>query len=148
MGTPEIGFGEYYAKNEAVEYSVSVGMPFAPAESPVRFNLYGHNQGTDAMETKKIARIVLQDQRTPDGDLRKLEAYIEDNGELVLEGYDLGDKVEEWWGDADYEYWRRVSRDNVPRVLLELIKDCFHSDSMFAEWLAEKGIPSKFENWI
>ena len=100
------------------------------------------------MSREKIARIVLKDQRSPDGELRKLEAYVEDNGDLVLEGYDLGDTVEEWWGDADYEYWRRVERQDVPRVLLELIKDRFESDTAFAEWLKEKGIPNKFDNWI
>lgn len=100
------------------------------------------------MEKKRLASIVLKDQRTPDGELRKLLAYIEVSGDLVLEGYDLGDAVEEWFGDADYEYWRRIESDNVPRVVLELIKDRFQSDAAFAAWLTEKGIPSRFDNWI
>lgn len=100
------------------------------------------------MDKEKVASIVLKDQRAPDGELRKLEAYVEENGDLVLKGYGLGDKVEEWWGDADYEYWRRVDSDNIPRVLLELIKDRFQSDAAFAEWLAEKEIPNSFDNWI
>lgn len=99
------------------------------------------------MDKKRIASIVLKDQRTPDGELRKLKAYVEDTGDLVLEGYDLGDLVEKWWGDADYEYWRRIEKDDVARVLLELIKDRFQSDSAFAEWLKHKGIPNKFDSW-
>lgn len=100
------------------------------------------------MGNKRVASIVLKDQQTPDGELRKLLAYVEESGDLVLEGYDVGDKVEEWWGDADYEYWRRIEKDNVARVLLELIKDRFQSDSAFAEWLKDKQIPNNFNSWI
>ena len=104
-------------------------------------------RGKCAVEHQKIASIVLNDRRTPGGELRKLIAYVDDRGDLVLEGYDMGDAVEKWWGDADYEYWRRVDKGDVPQVLLELISDRFQSDSAFAEWLTEKGIPSRFDNW-
>ncbi|MBT8108491.1 MAG: hypothetical protein KJP17_09660 [Gammaproteobacteria bacterium] len=48
------------------------------------------------MAKKKIARVVLKDQRDPAGELRKLEAYVEDTGDLVMGGYDLGDKFDNW----------------------------------------------------
>ena len=66
----------------------------------------------------------------------------------MLEGYDLGETARRTWGDSDYEYWRRVKREHVPRVLMELIKDRFTSDVDFHEWLKSKGIPDEFKSWI
>ncbi len=47
-------------------------------------------------------RVTLRSERTPDGEVSLLEAYIDDSGDLVLEGYDLGETVKEVWGDPDY----------------------------------------------
>lgn len=32
-----------------------------------------------------------------------IEAYFRD-GSLIIDGYDIGKRVEEYWGDSDYEY--------------------------------------------
>jgi hypothetical protein len=77
-----------------------------------------------------------------------LIAKIEDDGGLVLEGYDIGPFVEEQWGDSDYEYWLRIDKEYKDTILLWLIKERFATDSEFKVWLDEKGIPSKFESWI
>lgn len=99
------------------------------------------------MSNKKLAEVMLRENRTPDGEVSLLEAYIEEGGDLVLEGYDLGESVKKVWGDSDYEYWRRVNREHVPMVLLQLIKDRFTSDVAFHEWLSEKGIPDDFTSY-
>jgi hypothetical protein len=41
-------------------------------------------------------------------------------GDLVLEGHDTGDFVEEVWGDDDYEYWLTVHAAAVPKLAEEL----------------------------
>jgi hypothetical protein len=33
-----------------------------------------------------------------------IEAYFDEHGNLVIDGYDIGKRVEEVWGDSDYEY--------------------------------------------
>lgn len=79
------------------------------------------------------------------GDERhRLDAVLGAAGDLVLEGQDLGRSVEEIFGDSDFEYWRTVAAAHVPRVLLQLIKDRFHSESEFHAWLETNGIPSEF----
>ena len=93
-------------------------------------------------------RVTLLNTGEAGGDVRVLEAYVAKNGDLVLEGQDLGPKVEEIWGDTDYEYWRTVPAKHVPKVLLQLIKDRFTSDLDFHAWLESKGIPNKFENYV
>jgi len=41
-----------------------------------------------------------------------IDAYFE-NQTLVIDGYDIGKRVEEYWGDSDYEYVVRIPEDSV-----------------------------------
>ena len=72
-----------------------------------------------------------------------LVAKLSDQGDLTLEGHDLGLTTEEFWSDSDYEYFRTVQAADVPAVLLHLMKERFQSDSEFKQWLVAKGIESK-----
>lgn len=38
-------------------------------------------------------------------------------GSLELAGHDLGEKVEEFWGDDDYEYWYRLDAKGTKKIL-------------------------------
>ena len=96
------------------------------------------------MDSEDMFRVTLSEYETEDGEFHRLVAYIDADGTLVLEGYDLGKSVREVWGVSDYEYWRRVRREHVNRVLLELIRDRFSSDVKFHKWLESKGIPDEF----
>lgn len=73
-----------------------------------------------------------------------LEAKISENGDLVLEGQDLGRLVQETWGDEDYEYWLTVAGEYKDTVLLYLLKERFESETAFREWLKEREIPHRF----
>lgn len=99
------------------------------------------------MAAPQAARVKLHELRQQ-GSLSVLEAYLDDQGDLVLEGYDCGPQVTARLGDSDYEYWRRVRQPHVARVLLELLKERFDSDVKFHEWLQSKGIPDEFSSWI
>jgi hypothetical protein len=77
-----------------------------------------------------------------------LVAKIDDKGDLVLDGYDIGKRVEKHWGDSDYEYTLVVKADYKDTVLLWLIKERFANDSEFRAWLREKDIPNDFSSWI
>lgn len=94
-----------------------------------------------------IKKIEMMKEITP-RDKRYLDALIDDKGNLVLEGYDIGDSVKEFWGDSDYEYWLTVSQEWKDTVLLLLIKERFALSSDFQTWLEEKEIPSEFNSWI
>lgn len=94
----------------------------------------------------KINEITLTEYKIEDISVQ-LVARIDEAGNLVLEGYDIGKTVEEFFGDSDYEYWLRVARDYKDTVLLWLIKERFTTSSEFRQWLDGKGIPNKFESW-
>ena len=100
------------------------------------------------MSEHKLYEVYLRNYQSENGEVSSLTAYLKEDGDLVLEGYDLGKSVEKHWGDTDYEYWRTVKNEHVPKVLLELIKERFDSDGKFHEWLDSKGIPNKFDSWI
>ena len=99
----------------------------------------------------KLKEIRLLDVSSPD--LRYwLDAQINETGDLVLEGYDIGGIVENFWGNDDYEYWLTVAGEFKDSLLLLLIKDAFDSghfenSSGFREWLDKKGVPNDFSSW-
>jgi hypothetical protein len=76
-----------------------------------------------------------------------LIALTDENGDLILDGYDRGELVEEVWGSDDYEYSLVVKAEYKDTILLNLIKERFKHDSEFRAWLDEKGIPSDFESF-
>jgi hypothetical protein len=97
---------------------------------------------------RKSHTVVLREKRSEeDGEFSILTAYIDKDGSLVLDGYDIGDSVMKAWGDSDYEYWRRVRPEFLDIILLELLKECFDSDVKFHNWLLERGIPDEFNSW-
>ena len=99
-----------------------------------------------------MKKITIYDRHLGTNDHQILEIYIDETGNLVFEGYDIGDAVERYWGDSDYEYWLTIKAQHLPTVLLNLIKECFDkklftNDSEFRDWLEKQGIPSEFHSW-
>ena len=100
-----------------------------------------------------MKRVKIYDRRVGKNEHQVLEVYINDDGDLVFAGYDMGDFVKEYWGDFDYEYWLTIKAENIPTVLLLLIKECFEHEifknhSEFKTWLNKKKIPSEFQSWV
>lgn len=49
-----------------------------------------------------------------------IEAFFDDQGRLVVEGYDIGKSVEEYWGDSDYEYSTTVASEDLWKLYMLL----------------------------
>ena len=94
------------------------------------------------MKRSKIKRITLRESRT-ETDHSIWEAMIKDNGDLAVEGYDIGKAPLDFWGDSDYEYGRTIKKKYKYKILRLLIEQQFSSDSDFQRWLDEKGIPGR-----
>ena len=86
-----------------------------------------------------------------------------DNGNLVVEGYDIGKTVEEFWGDSDYEYSTTVEALELNKLysLLEVPMDegallaalarKFNTNSCYSEYqafLGKHGIRYKGFSWM
>ena len=86
-------------------------------------------------------KIVIYDYKSGKDEQHTLSVEIRDNGDLVFDGYDCGQSVKDWFGDFDFEYWTTIENHNVPKFLLNLIKEHFKSISEIKEWLKKKEIP-------
>lgn len=93
-----------------------------------------------------LQRIVIAETQHDDLHI-ELIARIDDNGDLVLEGYDRGKFVQEHFGDSDYEYWLKVPRDWKDTVLLYMLREHFENDAGFRAWLEAHNIPGKFTGY-
>jgi hypothetical protein len=66
-------------------------------------------------------KAVLRDIRDADG-VRHLEARLDPSGDLVIEGQDLGDGVERFWGEGlrEYEWIWTVRAKEIPALVAAL----------------------------
>jgi hypothetical protein len=83
--------------------------------------------------------------------------------ELVIDGYDIGKTVEEFFGDSDYEYSLIIHADEVQKLyplfkveagnkrqLLSAIKERFHANNCFSEfskYLDQNNVKCKGISW-
>ncbi|MDZ4716779.1 MAG: hypothetical protein SH819_15040 [Cytophagales bacterium] len=69
-----------------------------------------------------------------------------DGEALVIDGYDIGKRVKEYWGDSDYEYFMKIPIAGVEVLykhfeipgpdkdqLLSLIQTRYHSNRCYSE---------------
>ena len=91
-----------------------------------------------------------------------IEAYF-DGDNFVVEGYDIGKTVSEYWGDSDYEYQTTVLAADVPKLyaalsaaqddraaLLAALAAKFNTNTCYSEYvkfLEAHGIPSQGFSW-
>jgi len=62
-----------------------------------------------------------------------IEAYFDADGNLVVDGYDIGKTVEKYWGDSDYEYTTTLSPDEVKKLYaLFQLPDGAHGELLLA----------------
>ncbi len=82
---------------------------------------------------------------------------------LLIDGYDIGKRVEEYWGDSDYEYSTRVHPDELKKVyallkvapgnkmaLLKALASRFNTNTCYSEfqtWLEANGIKYEGFSW-
>jgi hypothetical protein len=91
-----------------------------------------------------------------------IQAYFKEEN-LVIEGYDIGKRVKECWGDSDYEYTTTIPENEVKKLyplinivegdkegLLKAIADKYNSNSCYSEFrdfLEKNGIHYEGFSW-
>lgn len=79
-----------------------------------------------------------------------ISVEVDEEGDLLFSGQDLGSTVRELFGDSDYEYWLSIQAEEKDRVLLALIEKLYSGNtsviSEFKEFLESKDIPSRFHS--
>jgi len=91
-----------------------------------------------------------------------IQAYFE-NGKLIIEGYDIGKSVNDWFGDSDYEYKTTIHENEVNKLypllqiqegdkesLLKAIAGLYNTNycySEFGDFLTKNGIIAEKFSW-
>ena len=109
-----------------------------PGESPA--------EASPAAPPRGVRESVILRQETPECSTTE-QVTLQENGNLVVSGHDTGDLPLHIWGDENYEYWRTVVAEDVPRILLGLIRERFGSDAEIKDWLDANGIEHQFNSW-
>ena len=75
-----------------------------------------------------------------------IDAYFDDKENLIIDGYDIGKRVKEVWGDSDYEYTTTIKPDDVVHLyallnitngnkkeLLTYLQNHYNTNSCYSE---------------
>lgn len=92
-----------------------------------------------------------------------IDAYF-DTDRLVIDGYDIGPKVKEYWGDSDYEYILTIPPEGVDFLfkhlqvkpgdrdeLLRVLAARFGTNSCYSDirkLLDDHGVKSEGSSWV
>jgi hypothetical protein len=80
-----------------------------------------------------------------------IDVRINENGDLLFSGQDIGSAPEEIFGDSDYEYWLTVPASEKDRLLLALIEKHYAGDALVVSTLRKlmesKQIPCSFHSY-
>ena len=66
-----------------------------------------------------------------------IDVRINENGELLFSGQDIGEAPSEIFGDSDYEYWLTVPAAEKDKLLLALIEKHYVGDASVISTLKE-----------
>jgi hypothetical protein len=88
---------------------------------------------------EEARQVTLRDEKSG-SDSRHLRAYLDDEGNLHVDGHDLGPATSPVSNDGEYEWIEKISADDLPRllVLLGAPPDASILDVMEQQWTGIK----------
>ena len=80
-----------------------------------------------------------------------IDVRIEEDGDLLFSGQDIGEAPEQIFGKDEYEYWLTVPAAEKDRLLLALIEKIHKGNALVVsemkEFLEERNIPCGFHTY-
>lgn len=92
-----------------------------------------------------LKELVINSEQHADG-YSDLKVSVNERQDVVMEGVDGGQRIEELTGDWDYEYWVTVRAEWKETLLLHLLKERFADSTRFKAWLEQQNIPYEFHS--
>ncbi len=84
-------------------------------------------------------------------EFRSVRVHARDDGAISLEAQDTGPRVEEIWGNSDYEFWVHVPAASLQKLAFELLRekymDQWNAVNAFRDWCKTHGIEHEFGNY-
>lgn len=78
--------------------------------------MYVHDSGNTPFERKEPT-IELRSEKREDGSRLSLWAYLDTEGRLHIEGQDLGPITKVVSSDGEYEYFKTIAAEDIPRLI-------------------------------
>jgi hypothetical protein len=82
---------------------------------------------------------------------RSIRLYLTDDG-LQLLAHDMGPKVEQFWGDDDYEFWVEIKPHAMRQLAFALLRDRYagreRAVDEFREFCKQNAIEHEFDSWV
>lgn len=90
---------------------------------------------------KQRRTVTLRDE-TDGPDRRRLCAYVDDDGNLHVDGQDLGPRTASVSGDGEYEWMTKIRSEDIPRLLTVLgtATDDDVLDILEQHWAGKKAV--------
>ena len=88
-----------------------------------------------------------------DGDaFSSIRAAFDANGNLKIDGQDMGPTVEQFFGDSDFEYYLTIPKSEVQKFTLEVLKKTFNQEKQLGFYdlrdiCEENGIKHHYNWW-
>ena len=80
-----------------------------------------------------------------------IDVRVEEDGDLLFSGQDIGEAPEQIFGKDEYEYWLTVPAAEKDRLLLALIEKIHKGNALVVsemkEFLEERNIPYGFHTY-
>ena len=87
-----------------------------------------------------------------DGDeFRSVRLNVPDEGALRLSCQDMGETVEQFWGDDDYEFWVDVPVGELRKLVFVLLREKYAGRSgavdEFRDFCKREGVEHQWMSW-
>ena len=82
---------------------------------------------------------------------RSVRLNVLENGGLQIRTQDMGDLVEKFWGDSDYEFWTEIPAESLPKLAETLLREKHAGDpkatDSLREHCKEHSIDHTWQSW-
>jgi hypothetical protein len=103
-------------------------MEIAAAEQRIADEIRSAKPGSTALTTEPGDKAIMSERRLPlyhqTGATKVwIDVYVRNTGDIVVDGQDIGEAPEHYWGDSEYEYWSTVAAKDADGLLTALLRD-------------------------
>ncbi len=82
---------------------------------------------------------------------RSVRLSVNGDGSVRLDAQDMGELVEQVWGDDDYEFWVDVPATEIRKLAFALLRDRYigrsHAVGEFRDFCQKEAIAHKWMSW-
>jgi len=90
--------------------------------------------------------------RQEGAEFRSVRLSVGPDGSVRVDAQDMGQFVEQTWGDSDYEFWVDVPSTAIPKLVFALLRDRYAGRSgavdEFRRFCEKEGVDHKWDSWI